>query len=111
MKVHVLHHGRAICGRPDEPSVWRDDERWCHLAEHDKATCGPCAALAAKAYHDGDPPKWRPPVVQVERTELEGFARDLREPWSAPVEGNAELVGHLKRTALQAAETVEGWLR
>lgn len=40
--VHVLHAGRALCGRRGTPNTWSEDERWVGLADRAQSTCPRC---------------------------------------------------------------------
>lgn len=40
--IHILRGGFAICGKPDVPGFWRDDDRWVHAENADHADCAEC---------------------------------------------------------------------
>ncbi len=45
--VHVLHHGRPLCGFSETlPGEWPPGTHWVSIEEHGRATCPSCVAEA-----------------------------------------------------------------
>jgi len=44
LRVHVLHHGRAMCGLDGCPKDWPTGHIWVDATEADRATCPRCKA-------------------------------------------------------------------
>ena len=42
--IHVLRHGRALCGLPGLPRDWPEGHRWVSSLSVEEATCAPCKA-------------------------------------------------------------------
>lgn len=40
--VHILHHGRALCGQGGAPNTWPADHRWVSIEQGEEATCSQC---------------------------------------------------------------------
>lgn len=58
LTVHVLHHGRALCGKPGVPGKWEPGHKWVRL---DSDESGPRSAVncdgCMRALHE-DPLAW-----------------------------------------------------
>ena len=42
--IHILHHGRTICGMSGEPRDWPSGHEWASLPDADNANCEECRA-------------------------------------------------------------------
>jgi hypothetical protein len=52
-RVHVLHHGLALCGFSDKvPREWPDEQWWVGLADCSHATCTPCVEAIASLFRE-----------------------------------------------------------
>ncbi len=113
MIIHVLHQGRALCGRPDVPSQWNEDEQWVRLEDTNLAgaisRCGDCFHFAEHAFKKSG---WVPPAVAVEKLAIEDAVRELRDIGNAGLDPDAALEGFndLKRRAQSLADTLAEWL-
>jgi len=48
VRVHVLHYGAPLCGKPGIPGRWCDGDSWVNLHNKAEATCEPCVSRASK---------------------------------------------------------------
>jgi hypothetical protein len=45
--IHILHEGRALCGKAGPPGMWGKAHKWVRVAHRAEATCEKCCAAAA----------------------------------------------------------------
>jgi hypothetical protein len=52
--VHLLHHGRTLCGFTEKaPGEWGEGHWWVGLEERENATCAPCVEGVAALCREG----------------------------------------------------------
>lgn len=53
-RVHILHAGRPLCGKPGTPSVWGEDHRWVYRHSRDCRSLANCAECLEVEANTGD---------------------------------------------------------
>lgn len=50
--VHVLHHGRALCGFTNLPPIhWPSGDAWVGVEESNSANCSSCLSVVRSLRH------------------------------------------------------------
>ena len=122
--VHILHGGKSLCGREDQPRDWPEGHSWVDFVawannaldqdrkkRADASMCGPCKAMGQQATQRfvcagaGDPAEYRGPAMQaIGKTTCKvcGQIADLDQTASSPTAGFHIKVPQIIGTGKQA---------